>query len=105
MRESSPNLIESASHPSAILTRSRHPVVPAERQHVEEAPPSHARDLARHAPSHASRRLTDDDGPGRFAKGCEPSGQPLAIERRVLMADDERSRGSGASVELSYQQI
>jgi len=61
----------------------------AEREHVEKPPEADAADLPGHALPEPSGRFADDDRSRERRERAEPADQTLAIERRVVVADQQ----------------
>src|SRR3954470_19284582 len=60
-----------------------------ERQHVEKPPPADATHFARDPLAQPATRLTDDHGPGECGERAEPSREPFAIQRSMLVANQK----------------
>ena len=89
--------LELAPLPRAIGRRLRHHVVRAEREHVEKPPEADALDLARDPLAQPAARLANHHDAGQRRKGSEPAREPLAIEIRALVADEECAHAASTS--------
>lgn len=83
--------------PCAIRRRVRETIPGSEGKHIQEPPRADALDLACDPLTYARARLADDDDAGNGRKRCEPPRQAVAVEERIVVADEQRPH--------RYQQI
>src|SRR5206468_561590 len=93
LRKRSAQAIQRARLPSTIGRSLEKPVIEAEREHVEKPERPDARDLTTDSTLPPLSRLANDERSDQRRKRAEPARQPLAIERRSIMADQQGAHG------------
>lgn len=96
-RKSPSEILQIAHFPCVVRFRARQAIPDAKGQHIQEPPRADALHLTRDSPAEPRPALTDHEHTRNGRPGSEPADQSLAVERRVLMADEQRPH--------RYQQI